>query len=343
MLLLLLFIRSPWGQGIIVDRLVSYISNKTNTTVAIDRLFITFSGDISLEGLYMEDKEGDTLVYSRHLEADIPLMPLIKGKGISIDNLDWSGVRANIKRQDTIEGYNYQFLMDAFISPDTSSTAADTTSGGMSIKLGDLELNDFKINFNDRVAGIESNFMLGKLDVQMQQFALDKMTFDMGDAVLENTRFSYSQTKPFPENKDQESSPMPSFSVKNLKISNVYGDYQSIPDGLLADIGIDDLILELPEANLKENKIIIERFRLKDSNILIQTAATSARDIVPSETQQEKQAFEWPDWNILAEEITLVDNHLQFLTEGETPQKGVFNPKAIELASFALQANHLAY
>lgn len=345
MLLLLLFIRSPWGQGIIVDKLVSYISDKTNTSVQIERLFITFSGDISLDGLYMEDKKGDTLIYSRHLEADVPLLPIIKGKGISIDNLEWSGVRANISRRDTIKGYNYQFLMDAFIPVDTSqtSTVTDTSSSGMAIKLGDIQLKDFKIRYNDRVAGIESHFYLGKFNVQMRDFAMDKMIFEMDDVLLEDTRFSYSQAKPFPEKEEQESTPMPYFSVKNLKLNNVQGDYHSIPEGILADIGIDDLILELPKADLVKNKIIVERFRLKESNILIQTAGTSNEGTVSVESSKDKSLFAWPDWDIQAEEITLIENHLQFLTEGETPEKGVFNPKAIDLRGFTFQSNHLAY
>ncbi|NJX17102.1 hypothetical protein HC176_16640, partial [Tamlana crocina] len=107
-ILLILFIRSPWGQNIIVDRLVSYITNKTNTVIEVDRLFITFGGDISLEGLYMEDKNGDTLIYSRSLEADIPILPILQGEGFRINSLDWEGGRANIKRQDTIAGFNFQ-------------------------------------------------------------------------------------------------------------------------------------------------------------------------------------------------------------------------------------------
>lgn len=346
LLLLLLVIRSPWGQGLIVDRLVSYISNKTNTTVEIDRLFITFSGDISLEGLYIEDEHGDTLVYSRSLEADIPLMTIIKGKGISIDNLNWSGVRANIYRQDTIKGFNYQFLVDAFMPADTTATATtiDNTSAGMSMNLGDVEINDFKIRFNDKVTGIESDFQLGKLDVEMQMFSLEEMNFDVGNALLENTRFSYYQSKPFLEKEEEKNPLMPSFSVRNLKLNNVSGNYQSVPDGLLADIGIDDLILELPKADLTENKIIIEKFRLKNSNILIKAEGISDEN-TPSvqKTPKENKSFEWPQWNVQAEEITFINNHVQFLTEGETPQKGAFNPKAIDLRDFTFQANHLAY
>ncbi|HER40857.1 MAG TPA: translocation/assembly module TamB, partial [Salinimicrobium catena] len=207
LVLLVLFVRSPWGQGIIVDRIVSYISNKTGTEVSIDRLFITFSGDINMEGLYLEDEQGDTLVYSRELEADIPIWPIINGEGISIDNLEWKGVRANLSRKDTVNGFNYQFLMDAFAPADTTATATtpkDTTAASMNFSLGDIALSDFKVKFDDQVAGIQSRLNLGKLKVEMQEFSMDSMRFEVGEALLKNTRFRYSQTKPFPEPEEQK-------------------------------------------------------------------------------------------------------------------------------------------
>lgn len=105
----ILFVRSPWGQDIIVNKAVSYISDKTNTKVAVKNLFITFSGAIQLDGLYLEDTKGDTLVYSKTLEANVPLWSIITGKGVGVDALTWEGLRANIIRKDSISGYNFNF------------------------------------------------------------------------------------------------------------------------------------------------------------------------------------------------------------------------------------------
>ncbi len=345
LILLLLFIRSPWGQGIIVDRVVSYISNKTGTEVQIERLFITFSGDISLEGLYLEDKKGDTLIYSRQLEADIPLMPIIKGNGISIDNLEWKGVRANVSRQDTITGFNYEFLMEAFAPADTTATAStpqDTTAAAMKFSVGDILLSDFKVNFNDNVGGIQSRLNLGVLEVEMQEFSMDSMNFEVGEARLENTRFSYLQTKPFPDPEDQKDPPMPSFSVEQLQINNVAGDYESVPDGLLADVNVDELLLELPIADLAIKKITLERFGLRNSDFLIHTVTSTEEKVDTSETTAQKAPFEWPQWNVTAEEITLSNNNFQYLNNGATPKKGTFDPNAIDLRNLDFQANHLA-
>ena len=68
---LVLLVRTPWGQNLIVGKAVTYLSNKIKTEVSIDRLYITFSGNVSLDGLYIEDEKGDTLIYSKNLELSI--------------------------------------------------------------------------------------------------------------------------------------------------------------------------------------------------------------------------------------------------------------------------------
>ena len=108
-----------------MNRVVSYITNKTNTKVEVEKLFITFDGNIQMEGLFLEDQKGDTLIYSKSLEANVPIWSMIRGEGIGVEALYWEGVRANIIRKDSIQGYNFQFLIDAFSSSDSSSTQGD--------------------------------------------------------------------------------------------------------------------------------------------------------------------------------------------------------------------------
>ena len=71
--ILVLVIRIPWTQNLIVSKITNYISDKTNTKVAIRNLYLTFSGDLQADQIYLEDKKGDTLFYSESLQADIPM------------------------------------------------------------------------------------------------------------------------------------------------------------------------------------------------------------------------------------------------------------------------------
>lgn len=295
--LLLLFIRSPWGQGIIVDKLISYITNKTNTKIEVDKLFITFGGDISAEGLYIEDKSGDTLLYSRSLEADVALLPLIKGKSFNLKSLDWQGGRANITRQDTVQGFNFSFLMEAFAKADTTAAATpvDTTAAAMEIKLGDINIEDFRLTYDDKYLGIDTDVKLGRLMVEMQKFELDSMKFAAGDALLVDTRFEYTQTQPAPQPQKEEEVPLPWFSVENLEVKNVAGTYESVPDGILADVNLSELLLELPEADLENTALAVNSLDLRNSEIYLQmnSSPEATQDTVAA--SEAAQPFKWPE------------------------------------------------
>jgi translocation and assembly module TamB len=59
------------------------------------------------------------------------------------------------------------------------------------------------------------------------------------------------------------------FVVNNLKINNVYIDNNSIPVGIVADVLLGELKLELPKADLTKNEVEMELFSLKDADIFL--------------------------------------------------------------------------
>lgn len=345
LILVVLFIRSPWGQNIIVDRLISYISNKTQTIIEVDRIFISFSGDINMEGLYLEDQQGDTLIYSELLEADISLMPLIKREKFSLNSLKWEGVRANITRTDSIEGFNYQFLLDAFVKKDTSEVIStnDSISPPMELSLGDLQFSDVTLNYKDLAGGVESTIRLGDMNVEIDEFDMDNMEFNISKAHLKDSRITFKQRKTFPKSQENEQAPLPKISFGELSLNRVEGHYHSIPQNLLAATSIDELILELPEANLQENKVIIERFRLQNSAVMVHASRSLETPIRKNDSIDDMPVFEWPQWNVLAKEISLANNIFQFTEGNAAVKKGVFNPQALEFKDVSFNANHLAY
>ncbi|MBT0607955.1 translocation/assembly module TamB domain-containing protein [Aequorivita echinoideorum] len=344
-ILLILFIRSPWGQGIIVDYATNYVSEKTNTKVEIEKLFVTFGGNIMLKGLYLEDKKGDTLIYSKSLEADIPFLPIIKGNAIAINYIDWEGLRANIVRKDSVEGYNFQFLMDAFVATDTTSVASDTTSNAMEIVLGSFNFKDFNIVYNDEVLGIDSQFEVGKLSLEMKKTDLETMDFRALNASISNSRIKYHQS-PVPPDPNAEPVPLPFLQLDELSLKNVFADYQSMGDGIAANLEIIDFYLELPKADLVNNDIEIGDVQLKNSIITLTTesttnAITEKAKETTEQTKEEIQAFEWPDFKIAIANIDLEQNNISYLVENAEAKENIFNPNAIVLKDFNLQANKI--
>lgn len=338
---LVLFIRSEWGQDIIVGKLTSYISDKTETKVEINRLFITFSGDIELEGLYLEDKKGDTLIYSKNLQVGIPLWSIIRGNPISIDGLEWTGLRANITRKDTLEGFNFQFLIDAFASDSASDEVEKPKSDPPKISIGSIDLSDFKVNFDDAVAGMNANLDLGKLHFEGDNFDLKKRKFQVAELALENTKANYVQSKVSPPS-DTTKSTLPYLSLNDLKIKNVIVHYKSIPEDIDADLNLAELQLQVPKADLAKKDIQVGEFILNNSNIQVKLNTKNKPIEKKPAPPKNSLPFIWPDWNVRVETIALQNNHIHYQLGKKSKNIKDFNPDYIVLNDFNFKATDIA-
>ncbi|OBX24442.1 hypothetical protein BAA08_00130 [Bizionia sp. APA-3] len=341
--LLILFIRSPWGQDIIVTKAVSFLSDKTKTKVAVEKLFITFDGDIQLDGLYLEDTKGDTLIYSKSLEANVPIFALIRGDGLGVDGLNWEGVRANITRKDTIQGFNFQFIIDAFASEEPTQVETDTTSAPLNIILGYLNFKDFDVVYNDAVTGIDSRFKIGKLVADMDKTDLETMTFNASELELADSTIKFHQL-PVPATPDTEASTLPMLTVDELTLTNVFTDYQSKADNLALTATINEFYAEVPHIDLANQLFEVDEFRLKNSTITLKTetennVVTEKVEDVSKDIEDDIMAFQWPELQLKIGEIDLENNNFSYFVNNEKGKKGVFNSNAIVLTEINFQAN----
>ncbi len=340
--LVILFVRSPRGQSIIVGKVVNYVSDKTGTKVAIDKLFITFDGDLQLDGLYLEDTKGDTLVYSKSVEANIPLWKMIRGKAVGVDALDWDGLRANIVRKDSISGYNFQFLVDAFASSDTTTVAIDTTSAPLRLVIGRLNFQNIDIVFDDAVAGIDSRFKIGELEADMETTNMEDLIFEASDIALSNSNIKFIQ-KPIAIDTSASDGILPKLSVENLVLNNVVAYYESQPGHIIADVTISEFSTEIPVINLADRNFDFNTINLKNSKISIITEAEinglSPKSVaVTKGSAKETYTFEWPQIKLNVKAIDFENNTVDYRRGKEKPKKAVFNPNAILVSNLTLKA-----
>lgn len=352
LMLLLLFLRSDWGQNIIVGKATQYLSEKTHTQVSIDRFFITLKGDLNLEGLYVEDQQGDTLVYSKKLIAGIPFIPIIKGQPIALNNLEWEGLRANVYRKDSLEGYNFQFIIDAFASEDEAEEQIQTTTEEDAalpkISVGTIHFADFDLKFKDEVLGIDSKLKLGKLDFQGKNIDLNEMKFEIRELILEDTDAFYVQTKAFPPSDEEESGALPFINLDQLQLNNVTAYYESIPDQMNAQLNLSQFLLELPEADLNEQNIQINQLLLKDSFIALKMQKASPADDKLKDVGEdigdeveEAIVFEWPDWNVKVNTIDFSQNQVCYQRGEVNLNDKQFNPDYLVLSDLELQLKNI--
>jgi hypothetical protein len=349
LLLLILFIRSPWGQDIIVQQVVSYIEDKTGTEVQVDKLFLTFSGDLKLEGVYLEDKAGDTLIYSRSLEADLPLGRIISGQGIGVEQLDWDGLKARIKRQDTVNGFNFAFLQEAF-----ATTATDTTqSAPLNLSIGNVNLTDFDILYDDAFTGITATSVFKQLDLSMDRIDLDAMIYAVDQLQLQDATINVVMNTPAnspPENDeittDTDASNealgrmLPLLSADNVSLSQINFKFKMPEQGLDMSGDISQLNSKLDKIDLQDQIYKISDFELVNSAFDIrmqQDASTTTNQV------NEPFNFEWPALNVDLQNTTIRNTDLLYVVNDAEIISGQFNPKAIELTDLNMESSQINY
>ncbi|MEQ8471466.1 MAG: translocation/assembly module TamB domain-containing protein [Marinoscillum sp.] len=336
---LVLVVRSEWGQNLIVNKASAFVSKKIDTPFSIDRIFITFTGNAFLEGLYLEDQGGDTLVYSKDLEVSVALLPLIKGETSHVNLVDWSGLVANVYRDSTTSEYNFNYLIEAFAPADTAQTDT-TTQSSPTIKIGTVAFENFRLTFDDYQTGMSAKLNLGSLYLDMDELDLEQLYFSVDELTLKNSTFAYLQKqieKPLNEvSQDTTTTPLPIFKVNQLNIQNVGGAYESIPDQMSFSGRIGEATLDMPTLDLNDNKIEIDEFILNNTTYAMEMYPTNEAHDTTS-TIESASAFTWPNWTISANDLSLKDNQISIISDSTTITEGLFNPLALGLTDLSIE------
>ncbi|SHJ43375.1 Family of unknown function [Arenibacter nanhaiticus] len=339
----LLFVRSSWGQDIIIDKVVGYLADKTKTRVEVEKLYITFNGNILLKGLYLEDQQGDTLIYSKELEASLALVPLIRGDKFHLKKLAWSGVKARIAKEQGALAYNYEFLVDAFSSPtDTSVTTTQAPTEPMAMEIGSVVFSDFDIAIKDEVSGMLGNLHLGGVILKMKEIDLASMKFHLGEASISNTSIFYEQSKLIASVQDTTSTALPYIAIDALMLNNVKATYKDQPQEMVAEIEIGDFLLKLPQADLAQKKIELSSLAINKSYFHLETATKANPTLKDSEEKETLPSFIWPDWDISVAEISLNDNQFSYKDGDVSATKGLFNAQDMGFSVVSLHLSEIS-
>ncbi|MBR5053547.1 MAG: hypothetical protein IKW91_10035, partial [Bacteroidaceae bacterium] len=121
-----------WSAGVASH----YLEEKVGSRVSINNLKLNMLGRIVLDNVKLYDKRDTLMLQASRIAAKIDLMPLIEKK-IRISGAQLIGTKAKIYK-DGDGPFNFQFLVDAFSSKDTTSTPLDLAIGALVVRRGDV-------------------------------------------------------------------------------------------------------------------------------------------------------------------------------------------------------------
>lgn len=161
-------------QSFLREQTVAYLERKLETTVQLEKAEIRIFRHLTLEGLYIEDHEGDTLLYAGHAAVRIrSINPL--SKDIRIGAIELYQSTIHIYRHPNDSNFNYQFIADAF----GSNAPKDTTNSDINFDIGFKELNLQKVQLT-----YADSLTFNAYDIYLHSFRASFNKFSLSEEIL---------------------------------------------------------------------------------------------------------------------------------------------------------------
>lgn len=329
---IILFVRSPWGQDIIIDKAVSYLEDKIGTDVGLEKAYIGFDGSVNVEGLHLRDRQGDTLLYAGDVEGKIGIWPLLNDNTLNLGYADLDNITAKIIRKDTVSGFNFNYITEAF----DSGKPKDSTPP-LKFDIGPVELNDIKVIYDDEVTGIDLQTTFQELAVTPDEIDLNTMRFTSETIMLRDADVSILQSPAlYPESEEQTdttASQLPFLAADNIELSDVSVDFTSQVQEMKINSEVSYLQTSIPILELNKQAIVVDQLDINDTRFSMEMAKNKkVSDTTSSDGAQESPASIWPEWKVKASDLTIDNSHFELFRSDEEVTPGTFNPDAIVLS-----------
>ena len=154
---LLLILHSPPVQKLITAKVSRYLSATTRAKVDIEEIRFSLWGALVVNGLEVDDPEGNSLLTAQKLAVRPNIMLLLSGN-LTFTDVDMADV--NFHLINTAEGLNIQFIIDAF-QPAERPPPSDEKK--ISIQVTRVNFENLHFQYS-RIDSLELDVKLGKLD-----------------------------------------------------------------------------------------------------------------------------------------------------------------------------------
>jgi translocation and assembly module TamB len=168
-LLILLLIQTGPVQNYGRGKIEAYLENKLHTKIRIGNLYIGFPSRIILKNVYLEDRRKDTLLSGGKIQVDISMLRLFSSE-LRINSLELDDITMKVKRLLPDSVFNFQFIADAFSSPQDESLKKKNESGGFHFIIGTIHLKNVHAYYGDDATGNDINLTLGEFNTTLKTF-----------------------------------------------------------------------------------------------------------------------------------------------------------------------------
>jgi hypothetical protein len=317
---LVLVIRSDKGQNYITQKAINFVSEKTQTKIELDHIYLGFFDLVQIQGLYAEDLNQDTLLYAGELNVSINLFSLM-GKKINISSVELKNSTANLATNPENGDFNFQFFIDAFASEDTTKieeTPVDTSTSPWGFGIDKLLITNVRFNMDDPYNGIKLNTLVGELAIEMDQFDLIDEIIKANEIEINRLDLAIELFKGTSTEVSKDSSELTyQFGVNSILIKESKVTFLDQLGGIDLNTKIGNLDLAVNEFDLIHQKIDIASLKIAASKVdFTQEPVVTQETAADSETDSAST-----DWLVDAEKVDLKDLEFNYNDNNSVPIK----------------------
>ncbi|HYC40927.1 MAG TPA: translocation/assembly module TamB domain-containing protein [Chitinophagaceae bacterium] len=177
------FLQTRYGQNWVGRQVVKRFSRELQTRIQIRNVQFSLFNRMHLEGVVLEDRTGDTVLYAEHVRVRITDWFFLKKEAVlKYINLEDGFVK--FQRTDSI--WQQQFIFDYF-APDTS---ARKKKAGIRFDLKEVELRNMAFIRKDGWLGEDMTVQVGTLKLDARKVDFSERTFAINNLEMTDPLFS---------------------------------------------------------------------------------------------------------------------------------------------------------
>ena len=323
-LLIVALLNIPAVQTFVTQKITKIISDDYGVDVEVGGVMLAIPNTVQLRDVFVPGQDGDTLLFLGALKADVQLFRLIHNQ-VDVKYFSLSDLKADVRRGPPGEGFNFDFLIDAFVADNDTTVVADTTpSDPWQISINHVNLENIDASYRDETGGMDAKLNLGSLDIYVDEIDFSNPEFLMDRIILEDTKIAYEAwnvdggevedaeiagSSPVEAN-SQISSELPALGLNELALKNVQFDYLQHDSELKMHCSAGDVLIEPGRNDLNRQHIAFDNIFIGQTVAKITIASDTTHAATPDTSTPEAEDFSafypvLPGWQIAVADVNL--------------------------------------
>lgn len=314
-------LQTPAGQNFLTRQATSYLRKKLDTRLDIRSVRFDIPDWIVMEGIYLEDKTGDTLVAGERLYVNLDMLGLLKGT-VGINSVEFENVRLKVNRTLPDTTFNFQFIVDAFDSGEP--TPVDTTSTPLEMRLNEIKLKRVHLTYKDAVLGTDADAVLPNARVLFSKFNPLRSQYHPTSIVLNGARvdlrlYEAIATEVPPTTASPDPSDTLDVKLGVLDVRDLTFNLSDEVSGLTNGIQMGRLAGKIEHTYLGSQYVSIKDVLLENTSAFVEFS----KQVISSKAiKAETAASETPGWTVLVGALNLANTNFRYddFNEPRQPQ-----------------------